>query len=96
MSAKASANVPRLALSVEEACTALGCSWDFFAAHVAPDLPVVRRGRRKLIPVAAIERWLAESAEQPLANGIGTRRTAESPVSMRARASRAPVDGAST
>ncbi len=59
-------NVPRLALSVEEACEALGVSWDFWKEHVAPEVRVVRRGRRKLIAVEELRRWLDESAERVL------------------------------
>ena len=58
--------VPRLALDVTEACEALGVSWDFWREHVAPDVRIVRRGRRKLVPVAALERWLDENAERAL------------------------------
>jgi excisionase family DNA binding protein len=54
---------PRIALSVEEACQSLGCSWDFFAEHVAPSLRVVRRGRRKLIAVEELQRWMRDNAE---------------------------------
>jgi hypothetical protein len=60
------AAVPRLALNVEEACAALGVSWDFWQEHIAPDLNVVRRGRRKLVAVRELERWLAENAEYAL------------------------------
>jgi hypothetical protein len=60
------APVPRLALSVEEACAALGVGWDFWAEHIAPDVRLVRRGRRKLVPVAELQRWLEESAEATL------------------------------
>jgi hypothetical protein len=85
--------VPRLALSVQEACEALGCGWDFFAEHVAPELRVVRRGRRKMIAVAELERWLEANAERALpdATGIDTRTGAKSPANRRVRASRAPV-----
>jgi hypothetical protein len=60
------AQVPRLALSVEEACRALGVSWDFWREHVAPGVRIVRAGRRKLVPVAALERWLDDNAETVL------------------------------
>lgn len=60
------AAVPRLALSVEEACAALGVSWDFWAEHIADDVRIVRRGRRKLIAVAALQQWLAENSEKVL------------------------------
>jgi hypothetical protein len=85
--------VPRLALSVQEACDALGCGWDFFAEHVAPDLRVVRRGRRKLIAVAELERWLDANSERALpdATGIDTRSVRKSPANGGVRASRAPA-----
>ena len=57
------AAVPRLALSVEEACASLGVSWDFWAQHIAPELRIVRRGRRKLVSVTELQRWLDENAE---------------------------------
>jgi excisionase family DNA binding protein len=69
MSARANtavAAVPRLALSVEEACQALGVSWDFWQEHVAHEVRIVRRGRRKLIAVAELQRWLEASGETVL------------------------------
>lgn len=63
------ATVPRLALTVEEACAALGVSWDFWAQHVASDVRIVRRGRRKLVAVAALERWLEDNGERILGDG---------------------------
>jgi hypothetical protein len=57
------AAVPRLALNVEEACADLGVSWDFWQEHIAPDLHLVRRGRRKLVAVRELERWLEDNAE---------------------------------
>jgi hypothetical protein len=56
----------RLALSVNEACAALAVSWDFWHQHVEPEIRLVRRGRRKLIPVRELERWLDENAERVL------------------------------
>lgn len=58
--------VPRLALSIGEACEALGVSWDFWRVHVEPEVRVVRRGRRKMVPVVELERWLADNAERVL------------------------------
>jgi len=52
-----------LALSIEEACASLGCSWDFWREHVAPEVQVVRRGRRKLVAVAVLQKWLDENGE---------------------------------
>jgi hypothetical protein len=55
---------PRLALSIEEAHEALGVGDDFWRQHIAPELPIVRRGRRKLVPVRALEDWLQRNAER--------------------------------
>lgn len=60
------ASVPRLALTIEEACEALGVSWDFWHEHIAPEVRIVRRGRRKLVPVAALAEWLDSNAERVL------------------------------
>jgi hypothetical protein len=57
---------PALALSVEQACAALGVSWDTWRGSIEPDVKIVRLGRRKLIPVCELERWLAEHAETTL------------------------------
>ena len=59
--------LPRLALSPEEAAAALGVSRDFFDGHVLPELRVVRRGRRRLVPVRELERWLEHAAGRALA-----------------------------
>ena len=58
--------VPRLALSPDEAAEALGVSRDYFDEHVAPELRIVRRGRRKLVAVRELERWLDEAAARAL------------------------------
>jgi excisionase family DNA binding protein len=64
----------RLALSKGEAADALGVSVDFLEEHVMRDLRVVRRGRRRLIPVCELERWLdanASLALEPIAGARG-------------------------
>ncbi len=53
--------VPRLALSPDEAAAALGCSRDYLDAHIGPELRWVRRGRRKFVAIAELERWLEKS-----------------------------------
>ena len=58
-----SRSVPRLALRVEEAAAAIGVSDDFYRAHVAPHVRVVRRGRLRLVAVRELERFLDENAE---------------------------------
>jgi excisionase family DNA binding protein len=57
---------PTLALSVEQACEALGVSWDTWRAHIEPDVRLVRVGRRKLIPVSELQAWLDRRAERVL------------------------------
>jgi len=52
----------RLALKPDEAAVSIGVSRDFFDEHVLPELRVVRRGRKVLVPVSELERWLVESA----------------------------------
>jgi excisionase family DNA binding protein len=59
-------STPTLALSIEEACVALGLSWDTWREYVAPEIRIVRCGRRKLVAVAELERWLAERGEKAL------------------------------
>jgi excisionase family DNA binding protein len=58
--------IPRLALSPDEAAEAIGCSRDFFDEHVKPELRMVRRGRRRFVPVSELERWLTEEATSAL------------------------------
>jgi excisionase family DNA binding protein len=53
---------PRLAVELTEAAAALGVSKKFFDQHVRHELRLVRRGRRVLVPVRELERWLAENA----------------------------------
>jgi hypothetical protein len=62
------ASTPRLALAPNEAAGALGVSRDFFDEHVLPELRVVRRGRRRLVPIGELERWLDREAAVPLAS----------------------------
>lgn len=60
------AAVPRLSLNVKEACASLGVSWDVWREHIEPEVRLVRIGARKLVPVAELERWLADHAETTL------------------------------
>jgi hypothetical protein len=53
---------PRLALNPVEAAAAIGVSRDFFDLYVLAELRVVRRGRKVLVPVAELQRWLERSA----------------------------------
>ncbi len=56
----------RLALSKSEAALALGVSVDFLEDHILAELRLVRAGRRVLIPVVELERWLAEHSERAI------------------------------
>jgi excisionase family DNA binding protein len=60
------AEVPRLALGPDEAAAALGVSRDYLDEHIGSELRWVRRGRRKLVAVAELERWLERSAARTL------------------------------
>jgi excisionase family DNA binding protein len=64
---KFDAPIPRVALTVPEAAAALGVGPDFFDTHIRPELKVIRRGSKRLIPVAELERWCSENAERVLA-----------------------------
>ena len=62
----AAASLGRLALSKGDATDALGVSVDFLEEHVMHELRIVRRGRRRLIPVRELERWLEDNASRVL------------------------------
>jgi hypothetical protein len=64
---------PRLALSTVEAAASIGVSVDFFDEHVRPDLRVVRRGRRVLVPVRELDKWLDREARRVLDEVDGRR-----------------------
>lgn len=53
---------PRLALSPDEAAALLGVSRDYFDEHVIDELRIVRRGRRILVALVELERWLERAA----------------------------------
>jgi hypothetical protein len=53
---------PRLALSPDEAAAPLGASRDYFDDHGIAELRIVRCGRRILIALAELERWLDRTA----------------------------------
>ena len=58
--------VPRLALSPEEAAESLGVSRSHFYKYVWPHLRIVRVGTRTVIPVRALEAWLEQEAARTL------------------------------
>jgi excisionase family DNA binding protein len=56
-------SVPRITLTRAEAATALGISEDHFDRHVRDSVPAIRSGRKVLFPVAELERWAIDEAE---------------------------------
>ncbi len=56
------APVPRIALTIDEAASALGCSPSHFKRHIQPRLRLIRSGSCRLVPIAELERWARESA----------------------------------
>lgn len=56
----------RLALSPDEAAAVLGISRDLLDETVGLELRWVRAGRRKLVAVKELERWLERSASVPV------------------------------
>ena len=66
MAKKLPASIPRIALTPTEAAAAIGVGPDFFDANVAPQLRLIRRGRKRLIPVRELEQWVAENSEEPM------------------------------
>jgi len=67
------APIGRRAVTRAEAAAALGVSLDYFEEHVQPDLRLIRRGRKILVAVAELDRWLEQTAERTLPTP--TRRT---------------------
>ncbi len=63
MAKRLTAPLPRFALTPPEAAASIGVGPDFFAEHVRPEVEIVRRGRKCLIPVAELERWIRDNAE---------------------------------
>src|SRR5687767_12483443 len=61
----------KLFYSVREACVALGIGRSFLYELLARnELPSVVLGRRRLIPVAALEQWAAQQAGIEIDSGI--------------------------
>lgn len=67
---KLPASIPRIALTPSEAAAAIGVGPDFFDEKVAPHLRLIRRGRKRLVPVSELERWVSENAETPMADQL--------------------------
>jgi hypothetical protein len=67
---KLAAPIPRVALTPAEAAAALGVGPDFFNDEIRPELQLIRRGRKVLVPIAELERWVSENAERTLAEQV--------------------------
>jgi hypothetical protein len=70
MAKKLTTSIPRIALTPAEAAAAIGVGPDFFDANVAPELRLIRRGRKRLVPVAELERWMAENARKAIGEAL--------------------------
>lgn len=66
MPKKLAAPIGRLAYTPAEAAAAIGIGEDLFNSSVRPELKVCRIGRKVLVPVGELERWLEEHAEAVL------------------------------
>jgi hypothetical protein len=51
-----------LTLTETGAAKKLGVSAGFFKGHVLPELRVIRRGARVLVPLSELERWIDRNA----------------------------------
>ena len=60
------AGIQSLALTPANAARAIDVSEDFFNEHIRPEVRCVRRGRKVLVAVAELERWLSEAAARTL------------------------------
>jgi excisionase family DNA binding protein len=50
-------------LTRQEAAQSMGISLSTFQRHIQPDLRLVRRGRRVLIPDSELARWVKDNTE---------------------------------
>jgi hypothetical protein len=55
-----------VAVTREDAATALGMGITMFSERVQPDLKVIRVGAKVLIPTAELQRWAEQNAERTL------------------------------
>jgi hypothetical protein len=60
--AQPTAPVPRVALTREEAASAIGTSLVHFERHVQPHLRIIRSGNARLVPVRELEAWADRNA----------------------------------
>ena len=53
-------DVTPLAYTPDQAAAMLNVSRDFFDQHIKPELAVIRRGRRILIPRTSLDSWITK------------------------------------
>jgi excisionase family DNA binding protein len=70
----------RLALSIDEAARVLSLSRDSFERHVMGEIRVLRVGRRLLVPVRELEKWIDRASSIPLVAELSSRRQGGRPV----------------
>jgi hypothetical protein len=51
-------------MTVREARKYVGCSDDFWRKHVLPEIPVVRKGSRRIFPRGLLDAWLLDNAKR--------------------------------
>lgn len=66
MSDCATAPVPRVALTREEAAAALGMSLDSVERYVQPSIRIIRCGRMLRVPLAELWRFAEQAAERTI------------------------------
>ena len=71
MTVTVDAPIPRVALTPPEAAAALGVGSTFFDSEIAPELRIIRRGRKRLVPVDELRRWAEANAERPIGEQVG-------------------------
>ena len=73
MGASRDGQVPRVALTREEAARALGVSLDTFERYVQPYVRIIRLGRLRLVAVAELENWAKSAGERAAQPPTGQR-----------------------
>ena len=58
--------VERRAITRREAAASLGVSLGFFEEHCQPHLKLLRLGRKCLVPISELDRWIDETAQRTL------------------------------
>jgi hypothetical protein len=69
--AREASTVPRIGLTRAEAAASMGMSLTSFEQYVQPHLSIYRHGKLRIVPVAELERFLAEHSERPAALAYG-------------------------